>query len=55
MATPVDDHYAAASGTVIAGGRYHWPAWRRAMAPMTTKTAPPIVRGAAEKGETHEP
>ena len=27
----------------------------RLRAPMTTKTAPPIVRGAAEKGETHEP
>ena len=27
----------------------------RRRAPMTTKTAPPIVRGAAEKGETNEP
>lgn len=31
MATPVGDSFAVASGGVIAGGRYRWPAWRRAM------------------------
>lgn len=40
MATPVGDSYGVASGGVIAGGRYHRPAWRRAMSPMGVGTIP---------------
>lgn len=32
MASPVSDSYSASSGGVIAGGRYRFPAWRRAIA-----------------------
>ena len=40
MAFPVGDSYGVASGGVIAAGRYHWPAWRRAMQPGTWAQVP---------------
>lgn len=38
MAAPVADFYGCPSGGVIAGGRAHWFAWRRAMLPKTWAT-----------------